>query len=314
MTTTTHEDRLQVGGFRHEAVLYAGEADFVEQMVPFITEGLARGQPVLAVVNAHKIELLGSALGRDAGKVAFADMTRVGHNPARIIPAWDEFVRRSAGSGRPARGIGEPIWAGRSADELAECHIHESLLNVAFADAQMWLVCPYDTTALEPSVVDTARRTHPLVATDGTRSASEAYTAPAGLHDDPLLDPPPDAHRFDYDVATLRTLRAFLSRRAEEFGLPPDLGRTLVFVANELATNSLRYGGGRGALSVWHRDRAVVCEVCDGGHIRQPLAGRVRPTPEQEGGRGLWLANQLCDLVQVRTAPTGTTIRIHLAR
>jgi len=58
MTTTTHEDRLQVGGFRHEAVLYAGEADFVEQMVPFITEGLARDQPVLAVVNAGSSSLV----------------------------------------------------------------------------------------------------------------------------------------------------------------------------------------------------------------------------------------------------------------
>ena len=45
-----------------------------------------------------------------------------------------------------------------------------------------------------------------------------------------------------------------------------------------------------------------------------PLAGRLRPPPTQEGGRGLWLANQLCDLVQIRSRPGRTTVRLRAAR
>jgi anti-sigma regulatory factor (Ser/Thr protein kinase) len=30
------------------------------------------------------------------------------------------------------------------------------------------------------------------------------------------------------------------------------------------------------------------------------------------GGYGLWLANQVCDLVQVRSSPAGTTVRLHV--
>jgi hypothetical protein len=30
------------------------------------------------------------------------------------------------------------------------------------------------------------------------------------------------------------------------------------------------------------------------------------------GGYGLWLANQLCDLVQVRSFPTGSAVRLHM--
>ena len=33
-------------------------------------------------------------------------------------------------------------------------------------------------------------------------------------------------------------------------------------------------------------------------------------TPDGSG-RGLWLANQLADLIQIRSAPEGTTIRLH---
>jgi len=41
------------------------------------------------------------------------------------------------------------------------------------------------------------------------------------------------------------------------------------------------------------------------------LAGRVRPSVAQPNGRGLWLVNQLCDLVQLRTLADGTVVRVH---
>jgi hypothetical protein len=50
------------------------------------------------------------------------------------------------------------------------------------------------------------------------------------------------------------------------------------------------------------------------GPGRDPLTDRRRPAPNQDGGRGLWLANQLCDLVQIRSFPSGTTVRMHMHR
>jgi hypothetical protein len=37
----------------------------------------------------------------------------------------------------------------------------------------------------------------------------------------------------------------------------------------------------------------------------------VRPSLDQSGGWGLWLANQLCDLVQLRELPEGSVVRLH---
>ena len=89
-------------------------------------------------------------------------MDLVGRNPARIIPAWRAFVDRQAAAGRPSRGIGELVGPERGAAELTECHRHESLLNLAFDGGTAWrLLCPYDTDALDPIVVDEALRTHP---------------------------------------------------------------------------------------------------------------------------------------------------------
>lgn len=58
----------------------------------------------------------------------------------------------------------------------------------------------------------------------------------------------------------------------------------------------------------------VVCDVSDRGWIRQPLAGRARPSVDLESGRGLWMVNQLCDLVQLRSSPAGTVVRLHMLR
>lgn len=57
-------------------------------------------------------------------------------------------------------------------------------------------------------------------------------------------------------------------------------------------------------------DNAAVVEFSDDGRLTDPLTGRFTPTLEQEGGRGLFLVHQLCDLVQVRSSEQGTTVRI----
>ena len=43
---------------------------------------------------------------------------------------------------------------------------------------------------------------------------------------------------------------------------------------------------------------------------RDPLVGRRRPA--EATGLGLWVVHQVCDLVELRTGPAGTTIRTHM--
>src|SRR3954470_9112917 len=90
-------------GFRHEALLYADDADYLDATIPFITDGLARDEPILIVVGTDKANLLRCALGRDADRVRFADMAAVGRNPARIIPAWRSFLDEHVPARRPVR-------------------------------------------------------------------------------------------------------------------------------------------------------------------------------------------------------------------
>jgi anti-sigma regulatory factor (Ser/Thr protein kinase) len=302
--------------FRHEALLYDGEVDFLAGTLAFLREGIAAGEPVLVVVSAARIGLLRSALGGDADRVAFADMADVGANPARIIPAWRDFMAAAVVGGGHARGIGEPIWAERTPAELVECQRHETLLNLAFAGVPAWwLLCPYDTSALGPEVLEEARRSHPFVSEGGVATVSGGFRGldqAAEPFAAPLPDPPGRPPELDFGPGSLARLRALVAEHGAAAGLTPARIGDLVLAVDEIATNSLRHGGGRGTLRIWRDAGAVVCEVRDAGRIQDPMVGRERPSPDRDGGRGLWLANQLCDLVQLRSFPTGAVVRLHL--
>ena len=303
-----------VGGYRHEAFLYAGPAEFLSGTTAFIRRAVNAGDPVLVVVSAEKIGLLRRALGADAELVSMADMAEVGDNPARIIAAWRAFVAEHEGA-RQLWGIGEPIYPERSPTELAECQLHEALLNVAFdAATPFWLLCPYDMEALAADVIDEAHRTHPFVARGVERQACGDFRPIDSA--DPFNRPVPsrpaaDVPGLSFESGGLRRVRAFVAEQADRAGLDAESAEVMVLSVSEIASNSIRHGGGRGELRAWTDGRSLVCEVSDQGHITEPLAGRVRPAPDAGGGAGLWVANQLCDLVQIYSSPRGTTVRLY---
>jgi anti-sigma regulatory factor (Ser/Thr protein kinase) len=304
-------DRAQ--GYRHEAFLWSGLDELLARTVPFVADAVRQEEPVMVAVIDEHWQPMRAALGPVADRVVHVDMARLGHNPARIIPAWREFVDRHA-TGRPLRGIGEPIWAGRRDVELVECQIHEAMLNVALPPrTPLWLMCPYDARALPDDVLAEARRSHPVVTGDATAHAAAGYAGWGHLQDlcTRALGPAGAGVReLPFGPGELSLVRAHVARAATA-----RLGRAraadLALAVNELAANSLDHGGGAGVLRVWSEPGSLVCEVQDAGRITDPLVGRHSPRIDQPRGRGVWMVHQLCDLVQIRSTTAGTVVRVH---
>jgi anti-sigma regulatory factor (Ser/Thr protein kinase) len=300
--------------FCHEALLYAdGDQGFLDGTLALVEQALAADAAVLVAVGPARTSALRQALGERCERVRFAEMRRIGRNPAQIIPVWHEFLREHAGS--RMLGIGEPVWPGRSAPELDECERHEALLNVAFDGGPGWhLLCPYDLDGLDDQIIEAAQRTHPLLACDGSSRGSEEYMGAEETRRPfagELSPRPSQATELPFSSDDLGRLRHVVASWAQEHSLALEGGEDLVLAVNELATNSVRYGGGRGTLRLWREGESLMCEVQDGGRMEPPLVGRIRPNPEANSGRGIWIANQVCDLVQIRSSSAGTVVRVH---
>ncbi|GAA2925597.1 anti-sigma factor RsbA family regulatory protein [Streptomyces thioluteus] len=303
--------------FVHPALFYRDPDEYLSGVGAFVRAGLAADEPVAVVVPRVNLELLRGELGADAPSVRFTDMEEAGRNPGRIIP---RVLRAFADAhpGRRVRIVGEPVWAGRSSAEYPACVQHEALINHAFAGRPVTILCPYDASRLTPRAVTDAYATHPFVI-DGGRGAPSASYAPdhmVSAYNQPLPGPPEatDVLSFDFDDALLPDARHMVVARAESLGLAPARRVDLALAVGELTANSVVHGGGRGTVRVWAEDGHVVWEVRDGGHIRDPLAGRRPARPGLPGGRGLLLVHALSDLVRTHTGPDGTTTRCHLRR
>jgi anti-sigma regulatory factor (Ser/Thr protein kinase) len=302
--------------FHHEAFLYRNDVDYVAHLQPFISEGVANGDAVLVAVPAARLAVIRDGLDVDpGGRVRFEPMEEVGRNPAWIIPVWAEFFDQARHDGRAVRGVGEPIWADRSDDELVEYERHEALLNLAFAGTSGFqLLCPYDAATLDPDVIAEAHRTHPQVSGPEGSAESAHYVGDiTAVIDAPLSPVPEECSRAAFDRHSLGVVRRWAAEMASGAGLSGEQVDDLMVGVSEAMTNSIRHAGGSGELLVWQAGAEVLCEVRDGGHVTDPLAGRVAPSVHQLDGRGLWIMNRVCDLVQIRDIEGGQAVRLHFS-
>src|SRR5215472_9572014 len=244
---------------RHTAFFYRGQREYAAGIVAFVRAGLAAGEPALLALPGGKPRAIGDRLDDVPGEVAFTDMAELGRNPARIIPEVRAFTDKHPG--QRVRFVGEPIWPGRSAAETCEATRHEALIGLAFAQAPMTILCPYDASGLPGSVLADARRTHQEPAASGATGQTWRDNLPPGC-DRPLGPPPAGAEAFAYDT-DLASVRRLVTGHARRAGLTGDRTIDLVLAVNEIAANTISHTTSGGVLHVWQTPEEIVCQVHD---------------------------------------------------
>ena len=291
----------------HAALLYRDPDQLRRTASAFVKEGTRAGEPVLAVLSQATREILGDVLV----EAEIRDMAEAGRNPSRLIPMLIEWAAGHVGRGRV---LSEPLWPGRGEAEVAESLRHEALLNHALADTALSVLCPYDVAHLDGEAIVGAELTHPrLIDAQGERASTRYGDPLAVARGDhwPQSDPDPPISELPFE-GDLWALRHALAGERLLCGLRPERREDLVFAVNEAASNALRHGDGTCRARVWREDDRVVSEVRTASPIVDPLAGRRRPDPGAASGRGLWLINQVCDLVELRSGPAGASLRMHV--
>ncbi|MEU6770308.1 ATP-binding protein [Streptomyces sp. NPDC046759] len=146
------------------------------------------------------------------------------------------------------------------------------------------IFCPYDTSLPEHALAQ-AHGTHPVVGSPDGYRHSPPYTDPYAVCGDcdlPLPEPE-DPLVLHFGQRDLGKIRDTVGDWGESAGL-------------------------------WCTADTAVAEVRDRGRLTDPLTGRRRPDPSSPGGgRGVWMMHQFCDLVKIRTRPSGLVVRLHVA-
>ena len=308
------------GAFQHWACVYDSDQQFLETVVPFLGDGLAGGEPVLAVTTPANLELISTALGARGGDVDYAESAFFGRRPPQRVAAfyryWRNHAPRGSSGSTGVRIMAEPVWAGRSAREIAAWTRMESALNVVLAPTTISMICPYDARVLGPDIVSGALRTHPAQIAGSRLSPSANFADPAeftrSCDADPLADPPAGAAAFPFD-GDLRGLRRFIADRAAAYGVTGDRADILVLAVSEVGAYLKNQGPGTAAVRTWEQPGAVVCDFRQPGlSISDPFLG-LRPARLEPGdGDGLWLANQICDWLEIRSGAAGGTIQLQV--
>ena len=69
----------------HAAFLYRTQQEYLDCLLPFISEAVTADQAVLVAVPAPNLAVLTEGLGRLAERAVMTDMIEVGRNPSRIL-------------------------------------------------------------------------------------------------------------------------------------------------------------------------------------------------------------------------------------
>lgn len=298
----------------HDALIYDSDTEFVDWIGPFIRDGVERGDEVMVVTRPRNTALLRDTLEGTEGDVRFVDSTDWYRSPAQTIAEYQAAMDRvfTTGTSR-LRVVGE-VEFGPTEIDHAEWTRYESVLNTAFASRSAWIVCPYDTRRLPAHVVEDARVTHPNNIHRGSRHSSDSFDPVAHTTALPL----PVNGRLLEELkvnGSLRPVRELVERVSEEAGLLRERAEEICLVVNEIATNAILHGQPPVRVRAWDDDPTILFEVTDtGSGPNDPLQGFIPPDPGQLDGKGLWLARQLADRLEIATSAEGTSVRIAASR
>jgi anti-sigma regulatory factor (Ser/Thr protein kinase) len=304
---------------RHNAFVYENDDEYVARSVAFLKEGLQAGESAIVANTRDALTMMRDALGPDAERVSFVDVSTTYTRPARAVAAYYatflEHLRRAPS----VRAVAD-FQVGPIPEEWKEWIAYEAITNLAYSHLPVWVVCTYDANGLPDPVLESVGQTHceMLNAPNRSRGGGHCWQESDDFEDPRALvrklTPEPDPLAELRSFSTGEDLEAFREQLARELmteKVPERKALDMLVAGTEIAANAVRHGAGIKEVRVGRVKGRFVCEIVDrGGGFSDPVAGYLAP---REGtGTGLWVARQLSWRIESFDSPRGFAVRIWL--
>jgi anti-sigma regulatory factor (Ser/Thr protein kinase) len=310
--STTHEHI----GTRHHALVYHDAAEFVDGAGGFARDGLGEEEHVLAVAMPEKLAWLREELGGDGDALELVDAREFYDRHGPMFQSVLGQLERHATPGRGRlRLIAEHPLTLRQPADVRDYMRYEAAGNIAYDRYDVSVLCPYDAGQLPDEIVHAALETHPHVLEGDATRPSELFRDPRSYVRQCAVEttaPVGAAALLLEQAEDLATARTLIREQGNAAGLGSKTVEDLTLAVTEVATNALVHGDAPRCLWSYVEDDHLVCQVRDAGSgLMDPLAGYLPPDAAGLSGRGLWLAHQLCDIVEVASHTTQTNVYLH---
>jgi anti-sigma regulatory factor (Ser/Thr protein kinase) len=295
---------------RHNAFVYGSDGEYVARSAAFLQEGLEAGEGCLVGNTRDGIARMRDALGADADRVAFFDVSSTYTRPARTVAAYYGAFLEQLRSAPSVRAVAD-VQFGPTPADWHEWAGYEAVTNLAYAHLPVWVLCTYDANGLPDPVLDAVWRSHPEVLDDGWQ-ASDRFEDPRQMVRTLTPEPEPLPELRSYSAGNdLERFRERLARELAAEHVPAAKVLDMLVAGTEIAANAVRHGDGIEEVRLGRAGGRFVCEVIDrGSGFEDPVAGYLAP---RDGvGTGLWVARQLTWRVESFHSPRGFTVRLWL--
>jgi anti-sigma regulatory factor (Ser/Thr protein kinase) len=295
---------------RHNAFVYESDDEYLGRTAEFLKEGLEAGEGAIVGNTRNGLAMMRDALGPDAERVAFFDVTSTYTRPARTVATYYGVFAEQLRKAPSVRAVAN-VQFGPTRADWDEWTGYEAITNLAYSHLPVWVLCTYNANGLPDPILDAVWRTHPEVLS-GDWQASDHFEDPSSLVRDVTPEPEPLPELQSFSVGDdLEVFRERLARELVAEQVPDARALDMLVAATEVAANAVRHGSGIEEVRVGRADGRFVCEVIDRGDgFDDPVAGYLAP---REGtGSGLWVARQLAWRVEFFRSPEGFTSRIWL--
>jgi anti-sigma regulatory factor (Ser/Thr protein kinase) len=303
---------LSKSTFRHNALVYDSDDDYVARSVDFLRAGVEAGEGGVVAAPRDRLALIREGFDALPEEVVLLDAASSENRPARVIAAYYaalvDHLRRF-----PALRLLTEVQYGPTPGDWQQWIGYEAALDRAFSGLPVWALCTYDARRAPAAMLEAVWRTHREVI-DGERRASPTYEGPEEIARSlgPEPQPLPELRQMP-GGADPEALRERLAGFLAAAGVEGQKTLGMLIAANEVAVNAWRHGKPPVELRVGRHDGRFVCEIVDRGPgFDDPLAGFDPPPDRESRAPGLWVVRQLVWRLEAFAAPGGFTVRLWL--
>ena len=165
---------------RHNALVYESKDDYLAHAVPFLRAGIEAGDGAVVAHTKPGLAMMREALGPEAARVTFVDVSAAYTRPARTLAAYHKVYVEQLRKTPTLRAVAE-VQFGPDPNEWDLWTGYEAVFNRSFGHLPAWVLCSYDANGTPDPIIEGVWQTHPEVVADDSWNRSDHYEDPDHL-------------------------------------------------------------------------------------------------------------------------------------